>query len=77
MMRYVLLGMCVGVVAIAVAETLVAGLAQKGVKIMSNALLFLLGFSSITTIYEIAKTGKKTNSQKLQRGIDVNSKKVR
>ena len=41
---------------------------------MSNAVLFLLGFTSITTVYEIAKSGKKSNSQKLQRAVNMSKK---
>lgn len=37
---------------------------------MAEALLFLLGFTSVTTVYEIAKTGKKTKSDKANRGLD-------
>ena len=38
---------------------------------MAEALLFLLGFTSVTTVYEIAKTGKKTRSDKVNRAVDV------
>jgi len=41
---------------------------------MSNALLFLLGFTSMVSVYEIAKCGKRTNSQKLQRAVDASKK---
>lgn len=41
---------------------------------MSGAMLFLLGFTSITTVYEIAKSGKKTNSQKMQRAVEISKK---
>lgn len=38
---------------------------------MAEALLFLLGFTSVTTVYEIAKTGKKTKSDKVNRAVDA------
>lgn len=37
--------------------------------IMTNAILFLLGFTSITSIYEIAKTGKQTKSTNVKRSV--------
>lgn len=37
---------------------------------MANALMFLLGFSSIVSVYEIAKTGKKCKADKVARGIE-------
>lgn len=36
---------------------------------MSGAILFLLGFASVTGVYEIAKTAKKSNTGKLERTI--------
>jgi len=36
---------------------------------MANALLFLLGFASITGVYEVAKTSKKGNTGKLERNV--------
>lgn len=37
---------------------------------MQNALLFLLGFASITSVYEIAKTSKKSNTAKFERVVN-------
>lgn len=37
---------------------------------VTNVLLFLLGFTSVTTVYEIAKTGKRTKSDKVNRAVD-------
>lgn len=37
---------------------------------MAEAFLFLLGFTSVTAVYEIAKTGKKTKSDKIIRAAD-------
>lgn len=37
---------------------------------IANVLLFLLGFTSVTTVYEIAKTGKRTKSDKVNRAVD-------
>lgn len=37
---------------------------------MAEAFLFLLGFTSVTAVYEIAKTGKKTKSDKVNRATD-------
>lgn len=42
-----------------------------------EAMLFLLGFASITTVYEIAKTGRKTKSEKLTKSADSYSKKLK
>ena len=37
---------------------------------MANVFLLLLGFTSVTTVYEIAKTGKRTKSDKVNRTVD-------
>ncbi len=37
---------------------------------MANALLFLMGFTSIVSVYEIAKTGKKCKSDKVQKNAE-------
>lgn len=34
---------------------------------MSEAMLFLLGFTSITAVYEIAVTGKRTKSERIRK----------
>ena len=44
---------------------------RRSVIMMANVLLFLLGFTSVTTVYEIAKTGKRTRSDKVSRAIDT------
>ena len=36
---------------------------------MAEAVLFLLGFTSVTAIYEIAKSGKRTKSDKVKRAV--------
>lgn len=36
---------------------------------MTNIVLFLIGFTSITSIYEIAKTGKQTKSSNVKKSI--------
>lgn len=36
---------------------------------MTNAVLFLLGFTSITSIYEIAKTGRQTKSSNVRKAV--------
>ena len=41
---------------------------------MEGAAMFLLGFTSITAIYEIAKTGTKTKSDKVNRAIKAKKK---
>lgn len=38
---------------------------------MVNAVLFLLGFASVTGVYEIAKTSKRTKTDKIDRAINV------
>jgi hypothetical protein len=41
----------------------------------ANILLFILGFTSMTTVYEIAKTGKHTKSDKINRATEPWKKK--
>lgn len=41
----------------------------------TNILLFILGFTSVTTVYEIAKSGKHTKSDKISRAADSLKKK--
>lgn len=36
---------------------------------MANAILFLLGFASVTGVYEVAKTSRKSNTGKIERTI--------
>lgn len=43
---------------------------------MTETMLFLLGFTAMTSIYEIAKTGKKVKSDKVKRAVE-NWKKVK
>lgn len=42
---------------------------------MTNAVLFLLGFTSITSIYEIAKTGRQTKSSNVKKSVGVLKRK--
>lgn len=42
---------------------------------MANAILFLLGFASVTGVYEVAKTAKRSNGNKMERAIN-NCKKL-
>ena len=37
---------------------------------MPNAILFLLGVTSVTAVYKIAMTGKRAKSDKIQRKIE-------
>lgn len=37
---------------------------------MANALLFLLGFSAIVGVYEVAKTGSKSKTNKFEKSIN-------
>ena len=37
---------------------------------MKEAMLFLLGFTAITSVYEIAKTSKSTKSNSLKRNSE-------
>lgn len=37
---------------------------------IGNAMLFLFGFTSIVSVYEIAKTDKKTKNESLNRKIE-------
>lgn len=41
---------------------------------MSSSVLFLMGFTAIVSVYEIAKSGKRSSSQKLQRAVDASKK---
>lgn len=36
---------------------------------MANALLFLLGFTSIVGVYEVAKSGHKSKTNKIEKTI--------
>ena len=51
-------------------EYLIYGMLAACVVIAGAELLFLLGFTSVTTVYEIAKTGKRTKSDKVNRAVD-------
>lgn len=42
----------------------------------TELLMFLLGFSSITTVYEISKTTKSSKSSKIQRGAEKIAKHI-
>ncbi|MCI8373798.1 MAG: hypothetical protein HFI75_15705 [Lachnospiraceae bacterium] len=42
---------------------------------MSGAMLFLLGFTSITAVYEIAVTGKRTKSERIQKKTESFARK--
>lgn len=44
---------------------------------MVNAVLFLLGFSSVVGVYEIAKSGKKSTTNKIEKAIDSCKKIVK
>ena len=37
---------------------------------MAEAMLFILGFTSITGVYEIAVTGKRAKSDRLQKAAE-------
>lgn len=37
---------------------------------MINAVLFLLGFTSVVGVYEISKTGQKSKTSKVEKSID-------
>ena len=37
---------------------------------MAEVMMFLMGFTAITTVYEIAKTSKSNQSNKLKRSTD-------
>ena len=41
----------------------------------ANILLFILGFTSMTTVYKKAKTGKHTKSDKINRAAEPWKKK--
>lgn len=70
-MNYVLLGMLTAGAVIITAELLMECACWGRCLQMAEALLFLLGFTSVTTVYEIAKTGKKTKSDKVNSAVDV------
>lgn len=69
-MWYVLGGMATGIVVVAVAECFVGRYAQEGVRLMANALLFLFGFTSIVGVYEVAKSGGKSKTNKIEKSIN-------
>ena len=68
-MEYLIYGMLAACVVIAGAELFLA-YGEYGGKKMANVFLLLLGFTSVTTVYEIAKTGKRTKSDKVNRAVD-------
>lgn len=37
---------------------------------MTEALLFLLGFSSVVGVYEVAATGRRTKTDRLQKAAE-------
>jgi len=44
---------------------------RRSIIMMANVVLFLLGFTSVTTVYEIVKTGKRTKSDKVSHAVDT------
>ncbi len=44
---------------------------------MTNAILFLLGFSSVVGVYEIAKTSKRSSTAKLEKAINTCKKMMK
>lgn len=42
---------------------------------MTRVMLFLLGFSAVTAVYEVAKTGRTTRSDKISRSTERIGKK--
>lgn len=67
-MNYLIAGMITGVVFIGIAEVLWV---QKGDEKMTEAILFLLGFTCVSTIYEISKTGKVQKTDSLKKAKDT------
>jgi len=44
--------------------------------VTSNAMLFILGFTAITSVYEIAVTGKRSKSDKVKKfGEQISKRK--
>lgn len=41
---------------------------------MTGAMLFLLGFTSIVGVYEVAKSGSKTKTNKIEKTINDTKK---
>lgn len=41
---------------------------------MTGAILFLMGFTSITAVYEVAVTGKRTKSDRIQKKVENSGK---
>lgn len=44
---------------------------------MIEAFLFILGFSSVTAVYETVKSGKTTKSDKIQKAAEKLNKKFK
>ena len=67
-MNYLIAGMIAGAACIVVAELMWAQFFKKGEQgTMIDAMLFMIGFSSVVSVYEIAKTTKSTKSDAIRR----------
>lgn len=49
----------------------------KGAELMTEVLMFILGFSAITSVYEIAKTSKSNKSNKVVRDAEKITKNLK
>ena len=76
-MEYLFWGMFAGVVTIAAVDFIFAQekRMERSYYKMTGAMLFLLGFSAVTAVYEVAKTGRTTKSDKISRTTERIGKK--
>ncbi len=74
-MQYFIFGMLTAGAVIVSTELFFRVWVLGGETMAANILLFILGFTSMTTVYEIAKTGKHTKSDKINRAAEPWKKK--
>ena len=74
-MQYFIFGVLTAGAVIVATELFLEYGFQGGETMAANILLFILGFTSMTTVYEIAKTGKRTRSDKINRAAEPWKKK--
>ena len=74
-MQYFIFGVLTAGAVIVATELFLEYGFQGGETMAANILLFILGFTSMTTVYEIAKNGKHTKSDKINRAAEPWKKK--
>lgn len=72
-MNYLITGMVADIVCIVAVVFSI----RKGVMLMVEAMLFMVGFTGITTIYEIVKTTKSTKGNSVRRDAEKIGRKFK